>query len=150
MKKTIFVLLALALCFSMCACGGDEATGNIIETEEVETSQSPETETTEAVAQQVITTDDVVGTWILELPFKQGAKGVPAFQMDLHKGGTGEGYEKKDGKIDKSKMYMLKWEIKDDVIAISYEADPVSWTFEMNGDKTHITEVESENSFVKE
>ena len=78
----------------MCACGGDEATGNIIETEEVETSQSPETETTEAVAQQVITTDDVVGTWILELPFKQGAKGVPAFQMDLHKGGTGEGYEK--------------------------------------------------------
>ena len=47
-------------------------------------------------------------------------------------------------------MYLLKWEIKDDVIAISYEADPVSWTFEMNGDKTHITEVESENSFVKE
>lgn len=144
MRKAISLFLALTMCLSLCACGGNE------ESEVVETNQPQNTQTSESVPQQAFTADDVVGIWTLELPFKQGGKGIPSFQMDLHEGGTGEGYQKKDGEIDKSQMNLLKWEIKDDVLVISYEADPVSWTFEVSEDKTHITELTSENSFIKE
>ena len=136
MKKMIALLLAAVMCFSLIACGEKAAAP----TEPAATETIPEG----------ISADDVAGTWTMDLPYKQAGKGVPAYQMKLHKGGTGEGYEKKDGQIDTSKFYSLKWEIKDDVIVISYEMDPISWSFELDASKTKIIELSSENSFTKE
>jgi len=155
MKKLNTIFLMAVVCLLLVACSGYIETNNS-ETPETENAFQQESGTNtnelaeaETVSQQGITEDDIVGTWMCELPYKQGGMGTPAFQMDLHKGGTGEGYEKRNGEIDKSKCYILKWEIKDDVIVISYTYDPLSWTFEMSEDKTRIIEVTSENSFVK-
>ena len=119
MKKIIALFLAVILCFSLCACGGEK--------------------------EKEMTPDDVVGTWILEesdsqiIPF-------PHVRLDLYKGGTGEAHNEKE---KTTSYYPVKWEIVDGTIVISYTFDPISWSHEMSSDKTQIVEVSSGSVFVK-
>ena len=92
MKKAISLLLALALCLSLCACGGGE-------------SNTPNTpETTEAPTDAGMDKNDssnYIGTWETENS-----------RLTITKGGVGR-YEML---TENSGYYDLNWEVKDEVL----------------------------------
>ena len=120
MKKIIALLLSVVLCFALVACGGEK--------------------------KEELTTDDIVGTWILEKAPGQR----PPFthvRFDLYKGGTGEAH---DAEVKANSYHPVRWEIVDGVVVISYSFDPISWSHEMSDDKTQLTEISSGCVFVKQ
>lgn len=124
MKKILALLLAAIMCVSLVACGNDTTS-----------KEENETVNTESTAQDSIG-GLCVGTW--EWDFKASESndwGVET--MELFKGGTGKGT---NSMCSEGEYYPLTWEVKDDVLVVSFEADPLSCAFELDGDKLTSTD----------
>lgn len=130
MKKAITILLALVMVLSLVACGsGEKKNDATTENKQVETE-----------AKQGLTSDDCVGTWILEegagISLSASTNPDTCQKLIIVKAGEAQGYEEKDGKS----FSLLKWEIKDDVLKVWWGGDNaygygLSYVFEVDGDK---------------
>ena len=109
MKKAISLLLTLAVCLSLCACGSENDT----------------TITTEAPIKTItqnndLTEEQVIGTWEWRTSGEQGPiNGVT--HMELYEGGTGKGT---NSSMTGGSYYSITWEIKGQVINISASNAP--------------------------
>ena len=125
-KKYTSLVLAIIMSFSFVACGSNAQTESKPK-EEVQT-ESSQTETENTTQKNI--EELCLGTW--KWDFKNSESndwGVET--MELFKGGTGKGTNSlhTDGAY-----YPLKWEVKDDVLVVSFEADPLSCAFEIEED----------------
>ena len=127
MKKLLALLLAAIMCVSLVACGND--------TTSKEEKETVRTESTESTAQDSIG-ELCVGTWKWDFKASESNDwGVET--MELFKGGTGKGT---NSMHSEGQYYPLTWEVKDDVLVVSFEADPLSCAFELDGDKLTSTD----------
>ena len=99
MKKIIALLLAIVMCLSMCACG---TTGKNMK-------------------------DSIVGTWkyyyeLTEASVYYENVGDKCVQtIELYKGGTGRIYWYNETADHEGSNVPLTWEIKDDIVNITYD-----------------------------
>lgn len=124
MKKLFALFLVALMSLSLVACGSgttsteDKTVGN-----------------TESTTQESIN-DLCIGTW--KWDFKNSESndwGVET--MELFKGGTGKGT---NSLHTNGAYYPLTWEVKDDVLVVSFEADPLSCAFEVDGEQMTSTD----------
>lgn len=116
MKKLLALLLAIIMCISLIACGNNTAS-----------IEESETVNTESTAQDNIS-ELCIGTW--KWDFKNSESndwGVET--MELFKGGTGKGT---NSMHSNGQYYPLTWEVKDGILVVSFEADPLSCAFEVD------------------
>ena len=91
-----------------------------------------------------LTDEQCIGTW--EWVYEQSignSWGVET--MELYKGGTGKGY---NSLLTGDSHYPLSWEISNDILKVSFTADPLSCAFEMDGDT--ITSTDGEIVYIKQ
>lgn len=100
MKKVISLVLALLMCLSLCACGGNNA---------------PEATETPTETQTIELKDCVVGTWERNFTTSDGEEVKQV--IEAYKGGTGKFfiYTVENG-LEKNGSFQASWEIRDDVL----------------------------------
>ena len=129
MKKLFALLLAAIMCVSLAACGNDTTS------KEENGAVNTTVDTTESTNQDSLG-ELCVGTWKWDFKASESNDwGVET--MELFKGGTGKGT---NSMHSEGQYYPLTWEVKDDVLVVSFEADPLSCAFELDGDKLTTTD----------
>lgn len=103
MKQIVSLILALALCLSLCACGG----GN----------DAPQATDTPAETPPLELKDYVLGTWERNFTTSDGQEIKQV--IEVYKGGTGKFYIFTD-KDYESGYFQSSWEIQDDVLNFTY------------------------------
>ena len=112
MKKIFPLILAVALALSLVACGGGQ--GN--------------NESSEAAG---LTNEQCIGTWkwsFEDSPDKTNLGGAETLELSDGGVGKGTGPLTSDGSY-----YPLTWEIEDDILKISFTADPLTGAFYVDG-----------------
>ena len=120
MKKILFLVLTATLMMSLASCSDKESSNNVPS----ESSQISET--------TGLTNEQCIGTWewsFEDSPDKTNFGGIET--MELSDGGVGKGTNssQKDGSY-----HPITWEIEDDVLKVSFTADPLTGAFYVDGD----------------
>ena len=138
MKRIIFLLLALVMCLSLCACGGNDAPS---------TPEAPE-----ATEKTLETKDYVIGTW--ERNFTTSEDEDVRQVMEVYKGGTGKFfiYTVHNG-LEKNGSFEASWEIRDDVLNFTYGGSidvTLGLILDISAQPMTLTQVDDSNAiFVK-
>lgn len=130
MKKIIALFLAVVMCLSLAACGGEN-------TDVAENSTAAESDTEELK-------DLVVGTWEIQFDLSD-PKGGGDDSMELYKGGTGKGFA---SYMNEGNYHSIKWEIVDDVINIDLDGTGMFLTGYTYEDGV-LTSVDGKNVYYK-
>ena len=88
--------------------------------------------------------EQCIGTW--EWVYEQSVGNSWGVEtMELYKGGIGKGY---NSLLIEGAHYPLSWEVSNDILKVSFTADPFSYAFEMDGDT--ITSTDGEIVYIKQ
>lgn len=138
MKKIISLTLVLALCLSLCACGG--------------TTDTPAEET-------IPLKDTVIGTWVYRFEItaddgyfenRDDVGDECSITLKLYKGGTGDFIRRNDTKDYDKQTLSLTWEIQDDVIRITRPALNITEAYTYDADANTLENVDGSELFNKE
>ena len=126
MKKTVSLILALMMCLSLCACGGNGDTNTPAESQPAELK------------------DSVLGTWERKFTTSEG-QNVKQI-IEIYKGGTGKFLIYSDGESS----YQASWEIKDDVLNFTYSHITLGLILDATVEPMTLTRVDDDSAiFVK-